>query len=119
MIESILISIRKQVGLGEDCEDFDDDLIMYINSAFLNLKQMGVGPDNGYAIQDDSETWEDYINTEENPELITLLSAVKTFIYIKVKLIFDPPLSAAVLENMNKTLSETEWRLNFEVESKQ
>lgn len=119
MIESILISIRKQVGLGEDCEDFDADLIMHINAAFMNLKQLGVGPVNGYSISDDSETWDEYIDTEENPELKTLLSSVKTFIYLKVRLTFDPPQGAAVLEHMNKMLAETEWRLNLEVESKQ
>ena len=86
MLESILISIRKQVGLSEDCADFDADLIMHINSAFLNLKQIGVGPEKGYGIQNDSEVWEDFIDTEKNPELKTLLSAVKTFIYLKVSI---------------------------------
>ena len=117
MIESILISIRKQVGLEENCEDFDSDLIMYINSAFMDLKQLGVGPNDGYVIQDVSEVWEDFINTDENPELKTLLSAVKTFIYLKVRLTFDPPQGAAVLEHMNKMLNETEWRINLEAET--
>lgn len=119
MIESILISIRKQVGLDENCEDFDADLIMHINSAFMSLKQLGVGPDEGYIIESADETWDDFINTNENPELKALLSAVKTFIYIKVRLIFDPPQSAAVLEHMNKSLTEAEWRINLEAESNQ
>ena len=119
MFESILISIRKQVGLNEDCDDFDADLIMHINSAFMTLKQLGVGPDEGYAIQDTSENWDDFINTDENPELKTLLSAVKTFIYIKVKLIFDPPQSASVLEHMRQSLTEAEWRINLEAETNQ
>ena len=118
MIESILISIRKQVGLGEECSDFDADLIIHINSAFLNLKQIGVGPEEGYSIQDDGEVWEDFIDTEEYPELKSLLSAVKTFIYLKVRLAFDPPQGGAVLEHMNKMLAETEWRLNLEAELK-
>lgn len=119
MLESILISIRKQVGLSEDCTDFDADLIMHINSAFLNLKQIGVGPEEGYGIQDNNEVWEDFIDTEENPELKTLLSAVKTFIYLKVRLAFDPPQGGAVLDHMNKMLAETEWRLNLEAELRQ
>ena len=119
MIESILISIRKQIGLDENCKDFDADLIIHINSAFMNLKQIGVGPDEGYSIQDTSEVWEDYIDTDANPELKTLLSAIKTFIYLKVRLAFDPPQGGAVLEHMNKMLAETEWRINVEAESKQ
>lgn len=117
MIESILISIRKQVGLEENCDDFDSDLIMYINSAFMDLKQLGVGPDNGYNIVDTSEEWEDYINTDRKPELKSLLSAVKTFIYLKVRLAFDPPQGAAVLEHMKEMLNETEWRINLEAET--
>ena len=118
MIESILISIRKQVGLSEDCDDFDADLIMHINSAFMSLKQLGVGPAEGYVIEDISETWDDFINTNDNPELKALLSAVKTFIYIKVKLIFDPPQGASVLDHMRQSLTEAEWRINLEAESK-
>ena len=119
MIESILISVRKQIGLDENCPDFDSDLIMHINSAFLNLKQIGVGPDEGYAIEGVDEKWNDYINTEQNPESKVLLSAVKTYIYVKVKLIFDPPQSSAVIELLKQSLAEAEWRLNLEAESKQ
>lgn len=118
MIESILISMRKQIGLDKDCSDFDSDLIMHINSAFLNLKQIGVGPDEGYAIENDEDEWNDYIDIEEHPELKTLLSAIKTFIFIKVKLIFDPPQSSAVSALLKEALAEAEWRINLEAETK-
>jgi hypothetical protein len=110
-MESILISIKKMLGLSEDYRQFDNDIIMHINTVFLNLTQLGVGPEAGFIIEDDSAYWSDFIDIE-NPQL----HAVKTYMYLKVKLVFDPPLSSAVIESMKNQIAELEWRLNAAVD---
>lgn len=109
-MDSILTSIKKLLGIDEEYTQFDDDIIMHINTVFLNLTQLGVGPPEGFSIEDDSTIWEDFI--EDNMQL----QAVKTYMYLKVKLFFDPPLSSSVIESMNHMISELEWRLNVAVE---
>lgn len=109
-MDSILITIKKMLGIAEDYTQFDDDIIIHINTAFLNLTQLGVGPEEGFFIEDDVTSWDDFI--EDN----TQLQAVKSYIYLKVKLIFDPPLSSSVIESMNRMIAELEWRLNAVVE---
>ena len=104
-IESILTSIKKLLGIDESYKHFDPDLIMHINSVFSILTQMGVGPANGFSITGDGETWTDFIN-EPNK-----FSLVKSYMHLKVKLLFDPPLSSAVIESINRQISEFEWRL--------
>ena len=110
-MESILISIKKLLGVAEDYLQFDNDIIMHINTTFLNLTQLGVGPEAGFIIEDDSTLWSDFIDIE-NPQL----HAVKTYIYLKVKLLFDPPLSSSVIEAMKNQIAELEWRLNAAVD---
>lgn len=112
MEESILTSIKKLLGITKECTDFDTDIIIHINTAFLNLKQIGVGPSEGFRITDADTTWEEYTQDSEK------FDAVKTYIYLKVKLIFDPPLNSSILEANKQTISELEWRLNVEAESK-
>lgn len=109
-MESILTSIKKLLGIDEEYTQFDSDIIMHINSVFLNLTQLGVGPSEGFQIEDDSDTWEDFIGDSNQ------LQAVKSYVYLKVKLLFDPPLSSSVTESMNRMISELEWRLNVAVE---
>lgn len=109
-MDSILTSIKKQLGIQEDYEHFDPDIIMCINTAFMTLTQLGVGPKGGFIITDDSATWSDFIPEESN------LEGVKTYIYLKAKLMFDTP-SASVLEAMKSMITELEWRINAEVES--
>lgn len=109
-MESILTSIKKLLGIDEEYTQFDSDIIMHINSVFLNLTQLGVGPSEGFQIEDDSDTWEDFIGDSNQ------LQAVKSYIYLKVKLLFDPPLSSSVIESMNRMIAELEWRLNVAVE---
>lgn len=104
-MDSILTSIKKLLGIAEECEDFDSDIIMYINSVFMILTQMGVGPKEGFTIHDKNDTWDDFLKDDQN------LEGVKTYIHLKVKLMFDPPLSSAVTEVINKMISELEWRL--------
>lgn len=109
-MESILTSIKKLLGISEEYEHFDMDLVMHINSVFLILNQLGVGPENPFVIEDETSVWTDFI---EDP---TQLQAVRSYIYLKVKLLFDPPLSSAVIESTNRMISEFEWRLNVAAE---
>lgn len=112
-MESILTSIKKLLGISKEYTHFDDDIIMHINSVFMTLTQLGVGPSEGFIIEDDSALWTDFI------EDVIKLQAVKSYMYLKVKLLFDPPLSSAVIESTNRMISEFEWRLNVEAESAQ
>lgn len=109
-MESILTSIKKLLGIEDEYTQFDSDLIMHINTVFLNLTQLGVGPSEGFMIEDDAAIWEDFIGDS------TQLQAVKTYVYLKVKLLFDPPLSSSVIDSMNRMISELEWRLNVVVD---
>lgn len=109
-MESILTSIKKLLGIEEEYTQFDADIIMHINTVFLNLTQLGVGPSEGFLIDDDTAIWEDFIGDSSQ------LQAVKTYVYLKVKLLFDPPLSSSVIESMNRMIAELEWRLNVAVD---
>lgn len=104
--ESILTSVKKLLGIDKDYTHFDADLIMHINSVLSILTQMGVGPTNGFSITSDSERWSDFIADDSNR-----FSLVKSYVHLKVKLLFDPPLGSAVIESMNRQISEFEWRL--------
>lgn len=110
-MESILTSIKKLAGIDEGYEIFDPDIIMHINSVFMILRQMGVGPSTGFSISDDSAVWTDYIPDIEKIE------AVKTYIAMKVRLVFDPPTSSAHLQALKESIAEFEWRLNVEAET--
>ena len=111
MNESILTSIKKLLGVPENYEQFDMDITIHINSVFLILNQLGVGPSDGFSITDKTATWNDFISDNKQ------LEAVKSYMYMKVRLLFDPPISSAVMECMNRMISELEWRLNAEAES--
>ena len=110
-MESILTSVKKLLGIMSDYTNFDDDIIIHINTAFAMLNQLGVGPEGGFMIVDANSRWEDY-TTEKN------LNMVKTYIYLKVRLLFDPPTSSALIESINRTLSEIEWRIFLEGDPK-
>lgn len=110
-MKSILTSIKKLLGIEEEYEHFDPDIIIHINSVFMILTQIGVGPPDGFAIEDKTAEWTDFI--KETPHL----EAVKSYVYLKVKLLFDPPLSASVIESTNRMISELECRLNIAAES--
>ena len=110
METSILTSIKKLLGVAEDYTEFDEDIITHINSVFLNLTQLGVGPEEGFMIEDDTAVWEDFIDDSIQ------LQAVKTYMYLKVKLLFDPPLSSSVTESFTRMIAELEWRLNVAVD---
>lgn len=106
-MESILTSVKKLLGITEEYEHFDADIIMHINSVFLILNQLGVGPKEGFMIEDETSMWTDFI--EDSAQL----QAVKSYMGLKVKLLFDPPLSGAVIESSNRMIAEFEWRLRL------
>ena len=105
-MDSILTSIKKLLGISEDYEHFDQDIIMHINSVFMILTQMGVGPADGFRIEDDSAIWSDFTSD------LKVLESVKSYMYLKVRLLFDPPTSSSVLDSTNRLINELEWRLN-------
>lgn len=108
MQESILTSIKKLLGITEDYTHFDTDVIMHINSVFMILMQLGIGPAEGFSITGDSEVWSDFLSDA------TWFESVKSYVYLKVKLIFDPPQSGMLLNAMEKQISEFEWRCQEE-----
>ena len=110
-MNSILNSIKKRLGISEEYEHFDDDIIMDINSVFSILTQMGVGPSTGFIINDQDAEWTDFM------EDMIKLEFVKTYVYLKVRLMFDPPQSSAVTESINRQISELEWRIFIQADS--
>jgi hypothetical protein len=110
-MESILTSIKKLLGIHEEDDAFDTDIIMHINSVLMILTDIGVGPTEGFAIEDDGATWEDFLGEGISYE------AAKTYVYLKLRPVFDPPSSTAALEAINNQAKEYEWRLNVRAES--
>ena len=110
-MDSILTSIKKLLGIAEEYTQFDVDIIKHINTVFMILTQMGVGPPEGFSITGADETWDDFLSGSTN------LEGVKTYVYMKVQLMFDPPTSSAKLDSANRVINELEWRLNLAGES--
>lgn len=109
-MDSILTSIKKLLGITEEYEHFDADIVMHINSAFSVLTQLGVGPEDGFHIEDSSTYWSEFLHDDPRLEF------VKAYVYLKVKLGFDPPLSSAAIDAINRQISELEWRINVSVD---
>lgn len=109
-MESILTSIKKLLGIAEEYEHFDQEIIIHINSVFMILTQLGVGPEEGFTITDEDAEWTDFISDSANIE------SVKTYMYLKVKMLFDPPSTSVVMDSMNRMANELEWRLLMEAE---
>lgn len=109
---SILISIKKLLGISKDYKNFDTDIIMHINTVFTVLNQLGVGPSEGYMIENEKDEWSDFID-----ESAYNFNSIKSYIHLKVKLLFDPPTSSTVMEAIKESIKELEWRLNIEAES--
>ena len=105
-MDSILISVKKMLGIAAEYTHFDADIIIHINSVFMILNQLGVGPKEGFSISSDVETWDEFTNDN------LTIESVKSYMYLKVGLLFDPPTSSNVLEARNRLVSELEWRLN-------
>ena len=109
-MESILNTIKKMLGIEVDYEAFDIDLIVNINMVFNILNQLGVGPAAGFTITSETETWNDYM--EDSPKL----QMVKTYIYLKVKQVFDPNQNSGITQAFDAQIKELEWRLNVQVD---
>ena len=110
MNESILTSVKKLLGITEEYNHFDADIIMHINTVFMVLMQLGVGPANGFSISDASSTWGDFLQSSKQ------LEAVRSYVYLRVKMMFDPPQAGAVIQSTERLISELEFRLNVEVD---
>ena len=104
--ESILDSIKKVLGIQPNYDVFDLDILMHINSVFNILHQLGIGPDAGFAIQDEHDTWNTFL--KDDP----LLNTVKTYVYLRVKMIFDPPSTSFTQQAIKEQIQELEWRLS-------
>lgn len=112
IMDSILNNVKKLLGIDSDDDSFDVDVMTIINSTILSLAQMGIGPSNGFIVTSIENEWADWIVT---PTIN--LEGIKTYLYLKTKLIFDPPTNSTVIEAFNKSLSELEWRMMLAVET--
>lgn len=112
MNSSILTSIKQNLGLTEEQKEFDSPIIDHINTALMVLNQNGVGPTAGLMISDEITTWDDFIGSSP-----INLAAVKTYVYLSVKLDFDPPENGSLLAAMQARHKELEWRLNVQAET--
>ena len=111
MSDSILVTIKKMLGLEDAYTPFDTDVMIFINAALMNLTQLGVGPKEGFTISDYDTKWSDFLTNEVK------LGAVKTYVYLKVKMAFDPPTKSFVMDAMKQQAEEIGWRLNVQAES--
>lgn len=109
--KSILSDIKSLCGIPEDVQDFDNALILHCNTVFSGLAQMGLGPETGFYISDKTWNWSDVIEGEVN------LHNIKSYVYLKVKLLFDPPANATLLKSIESQISELEWRIITELEN--
>lgn len=111
MSDSILESTKKVLNLSADYDVFDQDVIMHINSALGTLNQLGIGPSQGFMIEDDSATWAAFLEGDLR------LNPVKTYVYLRVRLLFDPPGTSFAITAFEDQIKELEWRLNTQRES--
>lgn len=113
MSNSILDSIKKVLNLAPDFEAFDQDVIMHINSVFSTLHQLGVGPSGGFMIEDNEATWDALLGGDPR------LNNIKTYIYLRVRMLFDPPTTGYHTDAMKSQIQELEWRINAHREDTQ
>lgn len=111
MEDSILNSVKKVLGLDPSYTVFDQDVIMHINTVFTTLVQLGIGPVNGFMIEDDEPTWGDFLGEDVN------LNSVKTYMCLRVRMIFDPPATSFAINAMEEQIRELEWRINVHREA--
>lgn len=110
-MESILTSIKKLLGIAEEYAHFDVDIIMHINAELMTLSQIGIGPSEGFIVTSDYQTWSDFLGNQTNVE------AVKTYVFLKVKMAFDPPTSSFVMDAYRRQAEEYLCRLSYQAES--
>jgi hypothetical protein len=104
--DSILTSTKKVLGIAESYDAFDTDIIMHTNSVFSTLQQLGVGPKEGFAIQDAEAKWDDFLLNDAR------LNVVKSYVYLRVRLLFDPPGTSYLISSLEKQAEEMAWRMN-------
>ena len=109
-MSSILNSVKKILGIDEAYTAFDTDILMHINTVFSILQQVGIGPAQGFAIEDDTTEWSAYLGAD------LALSSVKTYVYLRVRMLFDPPTTSYLINAMNEQIHELEWRINVQRE---
>lgn len=111
--DSILLSIKKNLGIDPSYTAYDNDVIMHINSAFSNLRQLGAGPRGGYEIEGENDTWEDFLGGPDAP-----LNNIKTYVTLVCRMWFDPPEAGHHVTAMNEQIQELGFRINFECEGR-
>lgn len=111
MDSSILNSVKKVLNLAEGYTHFDQDIILHINSVFSTLNQLGIGPEEGFMIEDDTSTWSDLLGDDLR------LNNIKTYVYLEVRMLFDPPTIGFVITAMEKQIAELKWRISVQRES--
>lgn len=111
---SILLSIKKLVGSGEDNDDFDGDIITHINTTLSILQQLGVGPSDGFSIEDATATWTDYLGDDHK-----YINMVKSYMAANVRQLFDPPVQSAIAGALERDINRYEWRINVAAENHQ
>lgn len=110
MGDSILTSTKKILGVEADYTAFDVDIMTHINTVFSVLNQLGIGPAGGFAIEDAEPTWEDFLDEDLR------LNSVKTYVYLRVRLLFDPPTTSYLITSMSEQIQELEYRLSVKRE---
>lgn len=108
--DSILMSIKRMLNVDPEEQAFDMEIGTHINGVFMTLWQLGIGPDDGFSVRDADTQWTDFSNDK------TLVETLKEYVYLKVRMIFDPPASSIVADAYNSRISELEWRLNIQAE---
>lgn len=111
-MNSILNTIKKLLGIDITDNSFDTDIIVHINSIIPILSQMGIGPKNGFIVMSEDDLWTDYID-----DSVVNLEGVKTYMYLRIKLLFDPPTNSTTIDAFNKNIAELEWRMMLAVET--
>lgn len=111
-MESILTSIKKAIGIAEEYDHFDPELIMHINSVFSDLREIGVGPSEGFVIEDETSSWVDFIPSSDK----MWFENVKSYMCLRVQLLFDPPTNSSLLASKERQVEKLEWRLNYAAE---
>jgi hypothetical protein len=110
-MDSILTSTKKLLGIEDDYTQFDSDIVVYINSALVSLKRLGVGPLTGFCIEDKTKTWTDYLGPD------VMFGDIQSYIYLKVRLVFDPPSSSSLIDAIERQIKELEFQIqiNFDI----
>ena len=112
MEASILISVKKVLGIAPEYTAFDEDILMHINTALSTLTQLGIGPAAGYTVDGTDDDWDDLFGATEHP-----LNAIKSYIFLRVRMLFDPPQTSYLIDAMTRQVNELEWRLNIHRET--